>query len=69
MLLSFIHVLETPWLESLLTFNYVLPGKASLGLRSEKQANKVGDVAVGLGDNIYDTMPGKKQVKKFGICG
>lgn len=48
-ILSFIHVLGTPWLESLLTFDYVLPGKASLRLRSEKQANRVGDVGVGLG--------------------
>jgi hypothetical protein len=36
-------------LESLLTFNYVLPGKASLSLRSEKHVNRVGGVAVGLG--------------------
>lgn len=46
---GFIHVQGTPWLESLLTFDYVLPGKASFGLRSEKQTNRAGEVAVGLG--------------------
>lgn len=37
------------WVELLLTFDNVLPGKASLRLGSEKQADRVGDVAVGLG--------------------
>lgn len=59
----------TPWLEPLLTFDYVFPGEASLGLRSEKQTNRVGDVAVGLGDYIHDMMSGEKQVRKFNECG
>lgn len=37
-----------------LTFYYVLPGKAPLGLRSEKQADSVRNVASGLGENVYD---------------
>lgn len=39
-----------------LTFYDVLPGKASLGLCSEKQDNSVCDVASGFGENVYDAM-------------
>lgn len=49
MLLSFSSCAGDTQLEPLLTFDYVLPGKAPLRLRSEKQANRVGDVAIGLG--------------------
>lgn len=44
-----------------LTFYDVLPGKAPLGLRSEKQDNSVCDVASGFGENVYDAMLGQKK--------
>lgn len=48
------------WSQSPLTFYYVLPGKAPLGLRSEKQADSVHDVTSGFGENVYDATLGEK---------
>lgn len=44
-----------------LTFYYVLPRKAPLGLRSEKQDNSVCDVAGGFGGNVHDAMLGQEK--------
>lgn len=44
-----------------LTFYYVLPGKAPLGLRSEKQHNSVCDVASGFGGNVHDATLGQEK--------
>lgn len=57
------------WSRSPLTFYYVLPGKAPLGLRSEKQATaRVMSQAV-LGKMFMMQIPGKEKWVGIAACG